>query len=261
MNKNNKIAITGGSEGLGLELAKYFNLTFGTQVAICGSRKEIELDFKNYPGIFYQSIDLKNANGPNQFLDFVQDTLGEIDIFLNNAVSVPDENILTDSRDFILEQFLINTVVPVEITQNIYARLNLNPTNHKTSLIMINSEVGIQPKPILATYSSTKSALLSYTKSLATYSKNSALSICSLILGPLATPYYIDMYKTSAEKMSKSPEELISEGLNRRFPTHTYSNLISVEEVAKTILFLHDLGPTKNGCSWRLDSGVIPVAF
>lgn len=259
MTKPLKIAITGGSDGLGLELAKYLSQKHKAQIATCGTRKEVDIHADDFPKIFYESIDLRQENGPKQFLNFVKNTLGSVDIFINNAVSFQEENLLINSREFIKEQFLVNTIVPLELTQGLYQALSKDSKDN-ISIVMINTEAAIQPKSINPTYSASKSALLSYTKSLAITLKNSPLSICSLILGPLATPYYVDLYNTEAKKRSKSMEEYIQEGLNKTFPSHSYSNLVSMEEVAKTILFLHELGSTKNGCAWRLDAGVIPVA-
>lgn len=257
-----KIAITGGSDGLGLELAKYFATHHQAHVAMCGTRQagDIHINLNDYPTIFYKSIDLTTSNGPQHFLDFMDKAIGNADIFLNNAVSFQEENLLTDSRQFFLDQFLINTIVPLELTQHLYQRQSLN---HKgpTTLIMMNTEAAIQPKTNLATYAATKSALLNYTKSLAMTMRGSSLSVCSLIMGPLATPYYQSLYEEAAKQAGKNLPEFIEAGLAKTFPAHTYPNLVSMEEVGKTILFLHDLGMTKNGCAWRLDGGVVPIAL
>lgn len=252
------IAITGGSDGLGLELSKYFSEKHQARVATCGTR----VISSSHPNIFYKSIDLKVENGPQEFLNFIYSTLGYVDIFINNAVSFQDENILTDNRNFIQKQFLLNTIVPLELVQGLNMQISGRSSSYSenTSVIMINSETAIQPKASQATYSATKSALLSYSKSLAMILKSSKISVCSLILGPLGTSYYLDLYKTAAEKFSKTPEEFIEEALKKTFPSHTHSKLITIEEVAKTILFLHNLGASKNGAAWRLDAGVIPIA-
>lgn len=257
-----KIAITGGSDGLGLELSKYFSEKHNHTIVTCGRREVTEVCTKKYPGIIYKQLDLTASKAPREFIDFVFETLNGVDIFINNAVVCAKENLLSDDRKFFYESFLLNTLVPVELTQELHKRMVHLPTQEKkTSVIMISSETSIQPKSDLATYSATKSALMSYTKTLAMHLKNSRIDVCSIVLGPLATPYYLDLYSKAAQKAEMELETYITMNMNKAFPSNGIDRLITPEEVGKGILFLHEMGGIKNGLSLRLDAGVIPLWF
>lgn len=259
-----KVVITGGSEGLGLELCKIFAQKTNCRIITCGRRKlEDVCALKNLINILYQQIDLSKDIERQAFIQFVFQEFGLVDILINNAVTCYDTDLLhkNDLLSF-NEHFYLNSFIPIDLSLRFYNNLKQNKScsNH-CSFIMINSESAIQPlNPHLAYYAASKAALLNLTRSLAlAVVDNINFSFCTLMLGPLATPYYKEFYKDKAQKLSITTEELISKKMKQKFPGSSISRLITPLEVAESILYLHGMREAKNAMLLKLDAGTIPI--
>lgn len=258
-----RIAITGGSEGLGLELSKLLAANFECKIISCGRRNLDEIpELENYLDVIrYEQLDLLNENSIGQFIDASLKYLGEIDMLINNAVICENNSIIEQNDiDNFFKHFKLNSFVPLDLSSLFYNKLkqekNLNKDRH-ISVIMISSETAIQPKPSLAYYSASKAALLNLSRSLALLVDSRFMSICTLMLGPLATPFFVEMYEKEAIKTGLNLEEFIETRIVKQFPSTTVKRLIQPIEVLDSILFLHNLKEAKNGLVLKLDAGVI----
>lgn len=96
--KGKVVAITGGSEGIGYAMAEAFARE-GSRVAIC-SRSQAKLERakslfeENGYGLYISSVDVSDSGQIYRFADEVRETLGSIDVWINNAAATIVKSIL-----------------------------------------------------------------------------------------------------------------------------------------------------------------------
>lgn len=230
------ILITGGASGIGLEAAKHF-FALGNKVIITG-RNQAKLDAAKQllPGIVAIQSDAAKAEDAQALFDQVK-TLGGIDILYNNAgVGVPPLNLGKAN-----ESHVAGAVYEMEVNYIGVIRLNnlfleMLKTRSEAAIINTTSILSIVPSVLEATYSASKAALSSYTKTLRSHLQalNSPVKVFEL-LPPLVDT---DMVADRPDKKI-SPEKLVNaliKGLqNDRFT-------IRVGDT-KTVFVLNRLSP------------------
>lgn len=83
--KKLNIVVTGGSSGFGLALVREF-LKQGHRVATC-SRSTPPTEIVKHPNCLWMKCDLNSLEDCNIFFDYITNTLGNIDLFVNNVGS------------------------------------------------------------------------------------------------------------------------------------------------------------------------------
>tara|TARA_R100000908_G_C3741404_1_gene137837 strand:+ start:350 stop:997 length:648 start_codon:yes stop_codon:yes gene_type:complete len=158
INKKDKILITGASSGLGYYLSEYFS-NHGHDLIITGrnTQKLNEMKSKLPTSISVVDGDLKNLNHLRKLSDeFIS---SGATVLINNAgVTCSGLTIDKLSTDRILDTININLVAPFLLTKYLY--------NHLTSLININSMVGLEHKKFRTAYSASKWGLRGFSESL-----------------------------------------------------------------------------------------------
>ena len=83
--EGNAILITGGATGIGYSMAKYLRER-GNEVLICGRREDrLAKAAKELPGLKIFKCDVTNPNDRAALLAYVQDSLPDINMLVNNA--------------------------------------------------------------------------------------------------------------------------------------------------------------------------------
>lgn len=205
--KDKTILITGGASGIGLEAANQF-LGLGARVIITG-RNQQKLDAaKNlYPQLIAIKSDVGNTADAGLLFDQVKE-LGGIDILYNNAaVLVPPSNLGTASEkhaEGAAYEMEVNYVGVIRLN-NLF--LDMLQSRKEAAIINTTSILSLAPSLIEATYSSSKTALAFYTKSLREHLKiiGSKVKVIELIPPLVATEMTADRNdkKISAADMVK----------------------------------------------------------
>ena len=162
---NRKVIITGGSMGIGLQLANKL-LDEGAQVLVC-SRNQAHLDKikKNYPMLEVTKCDVTIKSDVEKLLEQSKQILGGVDILFNNAAIFKRFNILDDSYS-LEEQFQeidINLNGLIQTT-NVFLPELLKAKNG--IIVNLTSPAAFVPMAASPIYSATKAAVSSYTTSL-----------------------------------------------------------------------------------------------
>lgn len=90
--QHNTILITGGSSGIGLELAKRL-LANQNKVLICGRTLEKLTQARHQlPDLHYLQCDLSKASECKRLCDWVQEEHPQCNVLINNAAVVHIEN-------------------------------------------------------------------------------------------------------------------------------------------------------------------------
>lgn len=166
--------ITGGSRGLGLQMAEALG-EMGARVAIC-SRKadELEAGRKHLAGlgieVFAAPNDLSDFAGIPSLVDEVMTTFGGIDILINNAGATwgaPMEEYPVEAWDKVMN---LNVKALFLLTQEVGRRAMLPKRQGK--IINIASVAGLGGNPPefgtkMIAYNASKAAVINFTRTLA----------------------------------------------------------------------------------------------
>lgn len=177
-----KVLVTGGNRGIGLEIVKLF-VRNNYEVII------IARNFDNFPQELENKVkqitfDLQNLSGiPQVVLD-----IGEIDILINNAGimnSLPFDKYPVDKRDAMIK---INLEAPIELITLFSKAMIAKKQGRIVSVASIAGEIG---HPDIW-YGITKAGIINMTKSFAKLLGTHGIVINCVAPGPVKT----DMFET-----------------------------------------------------------------
>lgn len=207
MKSNNRmqVLITGGSNGIGLELAKQFAadgyviiLAASNADRLLKAKKTIE-DCYHVPVSTYV-FDLGNFGMAEKLYEAVKADGHVIDVLVNNAgigTIGATEKIPLEKDEALM---MLNMMTPVVLTKlfvrDMYKR-------RSGRILNVCSTGAYQPGPYTATYYASKSFLLSYTKAVRFEAKPHGVSVCALCPGTTDTGFF-----TRAD--SKTPKGAMS---------------------------------------------------
>ena len=152
------VAITGGARGIGLAIATALH-SAGAMVAIgdideaagkdAGGRVDLAL-----------ALDVTNQKSFIEFLDAVEDTLGPLDVVVNNAGLIAVGSAVEEPDDATRRLFDVNVHGVILGTKLAAERMLPRRRGH---IINIGSVASMLPTEGIATYCATKHAVLGYT--------------------------------------------------------------------------------------------------
>jgi len=160
--KGNIILITGGSSGIGLQLAKI--LSTHNQVLICGrSQKRLDETRQALPAVEILACDLASSAGRKALFDWVRTQHTTCNVLINNAAIVHKTDFATDPDivEKIKAEVEVNLVAPVELSKLF---LPLLQQNRAATIVNITSGLVYVPRAVYPIYSATKAALHSFTR-------------------------------------------------------------------------------------------------
>ncbi|MFV0465564.1 MAG: SDR family NAD(P)-dependent oxidoreductase [Lachnospiraceae bacterium] len=184
--------ITGGSSGIGYELARIFSKN-GYHIIINGSNKEklenakkgLEKEFKNTVQTFVQ--DLSKPGSAQKLYDQIQNADLEIDILINNAgIGLMDA---TELIDFTADEQLMHLNV-ISLVQLCKLFLPQMYRRGKGKILNLASVAAFQPGPFNSTYFASKSFVLSYSRAIRFEAKQKGIQVCTLCPGTTKTKFF-----------------------------------------------------------------------
>ena len=197
--KNRKVIITGGSMGIGLQLANKL-LDEGAQVLVC-SRNQADLDKikKNYPMLEVTKCDVTIKSDVEKLLEQSKQILGGVDILFNNAAIFKRFNILEDSypieKQFQEIDINLNGLIQ---TTNVFLPELLKAKNG--IIVNLTSPAAFVPMAASPIYSATKAAVSSYTTSLRFQLRDTNLRV--VLLCPTAIDTRMNKNNPGVETMN-----------------------------------------------------------
>ncbi len=207
--QKNTILITGGSSGIGLELAKRL-IEKDNKVIICGrSKKKLEKAKAKYPNIEIFQCDLSKEKECVRLAHWIKETYKGCNILINNAAIVHVANFYKDGEilEKVKTEIHTNLIAPIILTKLFIPILENNP---KPKLINITSVLAYVPKADYPSYSATKSALHSFTQTLRMQMEKSAIDILEVFLPTVNTPFHKDSPPKKAISVEKAVDKMIS---------------------------------------------------
>jgi len=229
--ENMKVMISGDSSGLGYELCKTLHKDY--DVVGFSRKKRVVMDMLGHWRHF--EFDLNNYK---DVPDLICDELSSTDILIHNA-AISSNNLVVVEPNSVYEQLMkINVLAPVHLTKLwIKCRLLQQKYGH---VLFVSSICTKKHFKGLSAYSMTKSAINSFSKTIATEMSSKGIRSNSILPGYMKT---------------NMTEELSDEQLNKIKNRTPMKRLVDIKEVCDTIHFVISGGTFLNGSEIIIDGG------
>src|SRR3954469_11550643 len=183
--------VTGGSGGIGLELAKVLARNNFNLVLVARNRDTLEAAAGQIEGKFGVSCqvfaaDLREAAAPQAIFDFVQNENIAIDALVNNAGFGLGGEFVEIEITRELDMISVNVSALTHLT-----KLFVPPMVKRRSGRVLNvaSTAAFQPGPLMAVYYASKAYVLSFSQALAEELRNTGVTVTALCPGATDTGF------------------------------------------------------------------------
>ena len=162
---NNTVLITGGSAGIGFEIAKQF-AALGNKVIIAGRNAErLQKAASQIPGVTAIQADVTNKEDVARLVSIIKTQHQDLNLLINNAgnafvYTLDGEN---NAYSKATTEMDTNYLSIVNLTEQLLPILRTKPD---AAVVNVSSIVAFAPSAILPTYTASKAALHAYTKTL-----------------------------------------------------------------------------------------------
>lgn len=185
----NTILITGGTSGVGLELANRLQRK-GNEIIICSrSREKLDAAEAGNPGLVPYQCDVSNPDDCKEMVRWLEAHKPALNVLINNAA-------VSHAMDFVEEAAALekasieietNLIAPIRLMKQIYPILSRNAAPK-----MINITTGLiyAPRSIYPIYNATKAALHSFTQMLRIQLEKSPVQVIEVQLPAVDTPWH-----------------------------------------------------------------------
>jgi NAD(P)-dependent dehydrogenase (short-subunit alcohol dehydrogenase family) len=220
--QNKTALITGGTSGIGLETARQF-IAEGARVAVTGTNpKNIETARAELgDGVVFIQADAGDVAGQKVIAETVGEAFGHLDILFVNAGAADFRPIEQFDEEAFDRSVAINVKGPFFLIQALLPIL-ANPA----SIVLntsINAHIGM---PNTSVYALTKSALLSFAKTMSGELIGRGIRVNAVSPGPVATPLYGKLGMSAADTQAMAAAKI---------PVGRFGN---PSEIAKAVVFL-----------------------
>ncbi|RNL90391.1 SDR family NAD(P)-dependent oxidoreductase [Sinomicrobium pectinilyticum] len=204
----NTILITGGSSGLGLEMAKRFS-QLGNKVIIC-SRSAVKLSAarQQFPDLITYPCDISQPKDCGLLKKWLEQNYPETNILINNAGIVHKTDFITDGEvvEKAEKELSTNLVAPIRLTKLLLPFLL---SNQNARIINITSGLVYVSRADYPFYNATKAALHSFTQVLRHQLREKPVQVVEVFFPAVDTPWH----KGNPPKIAIPPEKAVAEML------------------------------------------------
>jgi uncharacterized oxidoreductase len=182
------ILITGGTSGIGLELAKQLHERSNTVIVTGRDQGKLDAAGRALPGIHTVNSDVGDAGAIAALYNSILSQFPALDTLINNAGIMRNLN-LNRARDLkdVTREIEINFSGPVRMVQQFLPHLKVR----KDALIVnISSGLAFIPMPISPVYCATKAAIHSFTQSLRVQLNGTGVTVIELAPPGVETPLF-----------------------------------------------------------------------
>jgi short-subunit dehydrogenase len=183
--------ITGGSGGIGLEIAKVLARKGFDLVLAARNRDALEaaagqIEGKHDVSVHVFAADLRRREAPEEIFDFLHNENIAVEVLVNNAgFGLGGEFAETElTRE--LEMIQVNIAALTHLTKLFLPAMIKRRSGR---ILNVASTAAFQPGPLMAVYYATKAYVLSFSEALAEELRNSGVTVTALCPGPTRTDF------------------------------------------------------------------------
>ncbi|MDT2612495.1 SDR family oxidoreductase [Enterococcus dongliensis] len=173
---NKHIVITGGTTGIGFQLAKHL-LEAGNKVLVVDySEQNINEALKKEPSLQTLQVDLSNPEERVELVGKLEEVFPEYDVFVNNAGIQRWINLQNADKDwsFYHQELAINFEAPMHLSM---LTLNHLLTKKEAAIVNVSSGLVINPGAWVPLYTSGKTGLHGFTEALRLQLQDTAVDV------------------------------------------------------------------------------------
>lgn len=207
--KDRVVLITGGSSGIGFEMAKQM-VEEGSKVIICGrSQKKLDEVKRKLPKVTAIQCDITFVEGRKALVERITSDFPNLNMLMNNAGVVSRYLLATtgDLTDRITTEWETNYLAPVILTQLF---LPILIRNHGT-VVNVTSGLAYLPLSVEPNYCATKAAMHSMTQSMRIRYAKKGVKVVEILYPEVNTPFQ----EGHATARAISPELAAGEALRQ----------------------------------------------
>lgn len=220
----NTILVTGGSAGIGRELARAFN-ALGNTVIVTGRREDaLEDTIAGRSDMHARALDVADAAAIERFVDEIVRDFPALNVVLNNAGIMVAENIRGAPESLATAEAIVTTNLlgPIRLTLRLLPHLLAQGDG---AVMTVSSGLAFVPLAATPTYCATKAAIHSWSQSLRHQLKGTGVEVIEIAPPAVRTdlmptsrqnPNAMDLDAYIAETMSlvtaePTPDEVLVE--------------------------------------------------
>ena len=208
--KDSVVAITGGARGIGLAIAEAL-IAEGARVSIGDIDVDLVDEVASDIGAYGCYLDVRDRSSFAEFIQSTENSLGAVDIMINNAGIMPMGAFLNEDPD------LSDTQIDINLRGVIHGmRLTLPGMlkRERGHIINIASQAGRFAIPGAAVYSATKFAIVGLTETVAAENRNSGVNFTTIMPGIVRTELASGAAIASKGLTSVSPRTVATNVVN-----------------------------------------------
>jgi uncharacterized oxidoreductase len=230
------ILITGGSSGIGLELARQL-LARGNTVIVTGRGQDgLDAAKRALPDVHVTRSDASDVDGIRTLQSIVTARFPDLDTLINNAgimrnLKLGDERSLED----ITREIDIDLSGPIRMVQQFLPHLRRQPD---ALIVNVSSGLAFVPFPISPIYSAAKAGMHAYTRCLGVQLEGSNVKVVELAPPGTETPLFRGEFAEEMKGQKGMPvEKLVRQAINgiERGRTEIRPGLSNVLKIASRV--------------------------
>jgi len=215
----NTILITGGSAGIGFELAKQF-LAKGNEVIITGrDRARLQRAATQLPGVISIASDVSKGEDVEQLVKKINTEYPSLNVVINNAGKAFLHSLSEQTKTYAnaSEEMLTNYLSILRLNE---ALLPLLKKQNESAIVNVSSIVAFVPNHHLATYGASKAALHSYSLSLRLALEKTSVKVFELMPPLVNTDFSQEIGGANGIPPSQVAEDLVKAFEANRYEVH-----------------------------------------
>jgi short-subunit dehydrogenase len=183
--------ITGGSGGIGFEIAKVLAREGFDLVLVARKRDTLEAAAGQIEGKFGARVqvfaaDLGRPDAPQAIFDFLHNENVPIEVLVNNAGFGTGGEFAVTNLERELEMIQVNISALTHLTKLFLPGMIKRKSGR---VLNVASTAAFQPGPLMAVYYASKAYVLSFSQALAEELRHSGVTVTALCPGPTATDF------------------------------------------------------------------------
>lgn len=192
--------VTGGSGGIGLELAKVLARNRFDLVLVARTRDTLEAAAGQIEGkydvrVHVFATDLRRREAPVSIFDFLHNENIGIDVLVNNAGFRLGGEFAETELTRELEMIQVNIAALTHLTKLFLPAMIKRRSGR---VLNVASTAAFQPGPLMAVYYATKAYVLSFSEALAEELRHSGVTVTALCPGPTRTDFAAQAQTTNS---------------------------------------------------------------